>query len=95
MLRKIANGISNELKLDQEEIGSVPASHSMLQDNEIEVIFDLLGKKVAVLADAYQQQGDYSYTFTPGDAHTSSGVYITRFSVDNHTVSRKLVELKR
>jgi hypothetical protein len=47
-------------------------------------VYDILGKEVATLVDAFEQAGNYKITFN--GSQFSSGVYLYRFSVDGNKV---------
>jgi hypothetical protein len=56
------------------------------------VVYDLLGREVAVLVDGYQTPGEHRVAF---DARTlASGVYFYRLAAGGQSLSRKLVLLK-
>ena len=55
-------------------------------------VFDLQGRMVAKIRDAYQQPGHYRVTFRRGDL--PSGVYLYRLQVGKVSLTRKMVLLK-
>jgi len=60
-------------------------------------IFDVAGRRVAVLADGYTGPGEHALTWQGRDdsgAEVSPGVYMARLSADGSVMSRKLVRLK-
>jgi hypothetical protein len=60
-------------------------------------IYDMTGREVNRLIDQYQGTGDYKIDWNSKDqyGHTmSSGMYFARLSVDNESVSRKMVMTK-
>ena len=55
-------------------------------------VYDILGRKIATLADGYKEPGRYEYTF---DASSyASGVYLYRLITESFVVSRKMLLLK-
>jgi hypothetical protein len=65
---------------------------------EVELsIFDVTGRRVAVLKDGYAEAGDHTSTWygtDDGGAEVSPGVYLARLAAGGRVVSRKLVRLK-
>lgn len=60
-------------------------------------IFDVAGRRVAVLADGYVRPGEHAVTWCgsgEGGAEVSPGVYVARLEADGSVMSRKLVRLK-
>jgi hypothetical protein len=60
-------------------------------------IFDVTGRRVAVLREGYTEPGEYTATWygtDDGGAEVSPGVYLARLASGNKVVSRKLVRLK-
>ncbi|MBK7182436.1 MAG: T9SS type A sorting domain-containing protein [Bacteroidetes bacterium] len=57
---------------------------------KLEVV-DLLGKKVADVANTNQAEGDYSFTLSKSAANLTNGIYFIRLSVNNTVVTKKLV----
>lgn len=70
---------------------SVPVELSQSGNVAVEVI-DLLGRRVAVLADGFKTAGRHVFTFDA--AGLSSGMYIVRLSGDAGTASRKVTLVK-
>lgn len=57
------------------------------------VVFDLIGKKIAVLADKFENSGELNYTFSAKEMGLAKGTYIVKVKVNNREVVRKIVEL--
>ena len=55
-------------------------------------VYDILGRKMAVLADGYKEAGNYLFTFNA--AGYASGVYVYRLTTDNIVLSKKMLYLK-
>lgn len=58
-------------------------------DTKIELV-DVLGKKLMVTA-ATQNEGDYSVTISKQELGLRNGIYFVKITVDNHTVTKKLI----
>jgi hypothetical protein len=58
------------------------------------VVYDLLGREVAVLVDEKQAAGTYTVQFAPGDAGLASGVYAYRRTSGSNTAARNMVLVK-
>jgi hypothetical protein len=56
------------------------------------VVYDMLGREVAVLADGERPAGHYSLRFDAGKL--SSGMYIYRLQTNNYTQTKKLMLMK-
>jgi hypothetical protein len=56
------------------------------------VVYDLLGREVAVLVDEQKPPGRYEVTFDA--SRFSSGVYLVRMSAGAYVQTRKIVLLK-
>ncbi len=54
-------------------------------------IFNLLGKEVAILQNATQQQGNYSLTINPLTYNLSSGAYIVKLRTNTGVMQLKLI----
>jgi flagellar hook assembly protein FlgD len=60
-------------------------------------IYDITGRRVAVLRDGFTGPGDYTATWYGTDesgAEVGPGVYLARLAAGGQVVSRKLVRLK-
>jgi hypothetical protein len=55
-------------------------------------VYDLLGRRVAVLVDGFATAGNYRATFD--GTHLSSGIYIAHLQAGNHSENCKMVLLK-
>lgn len=56
-------------------------------------VYDLIGKKVAVLTDKYEDAGDFTYNFSAKELGLAKGTYIVKVKVDNNEATRKILEL--
>jgi len=56
------------------------------------VVYDLMGRQVAVLMDRKLSAGEYRLTFDA--SHLTSGIYFYRLSAGGHTATRKLVLIR-
>jgi hypothetical protein len=56
------------------------------------VVYDILGKKITTLVDEYQNPGNYSVTFSPGNL--SSGIYFCQLLAGSKVSSIKMNLLK-
>lgn len=56
-------------------------------------VYDLIGKRVSVLTDKYEDAGDYSYTFSAKELGLARGTYILKVKVNNSEETRKILEL--
>jgi hypothetical protein len=56
------------------------------------VVYDLLGRDVAVLVNEREEPGSYAVSFD--GRNLASGVYIYRLSVDSFVESRKMILIK-
>jgi subtilisin family serine protease len=72
--------------------------YSLEQDSHVRVeLFNILGRKVRTLSDAFQTAGDYRITWdATSDAGVplSSGVYFLRVTAGEHNLTRKLTLLR-
>ncbi|MCU7526374.1 MAG: T9SS type A sorting domain-containing protein, partial [Ignavibacteria bacterium] len=57
-------------------------------------LFDMLGRRIAVLMDEYRPAGVYKYRFSAGAYHLTSGVYFYSLQASGFTETRKMVILK-
>lgn len=56
-------------------------------------VYDLIGKRVSVLADKYEDAGDYTYNFSAKEMGLARGTYVLKVKVNNDEVTRKILEL--
>lgn len=68
-------------------------SYVLTNDKRVELsVYDLHGRKIRTLVNAYQSAGEYEYRF---DAQgLSSGVYLYRLSSGRHVETKKMVYMK-
>lgn len=52
-------------------------------------IYDMIGKEVAVLADGFKQEGQYSVDFNAGNL--ASGLYIYELKVNDFSATKKMM----
>ena len=55
-------------------------------------VYDISGRMVAELASGYQSAGTYDLVWNAGNA--SSGMYLIKMVVDNHTAMQKIMLIK-
>lgn len=73
--------------------GLVHFQYSLPQGGQMELaIYDLSGKKVAVVATENQMEGEYMLSWTPAQQY--SGVYVARLTVDGRVLDVKMLEVK-
>lgn len=56
-------------------------------------VYDLIGKRVSVLTDRYEEAGDLSYKFSAKALGLAKGTYIIKVKVNNSETTRKILEL--
>ncbi len=56
-------------------------------------VYDLIGKRVAVLADQFEEMGDFTYNFSAKELGLARGTYIVKVKVNNSEATRKILEL--
>ncbi len=56
-------------------------------------VYDLIGKRISVLADQYQEAGDQVYNFSAKALGLAKGTYIVKVKVYNFETTRKILEL--
>ncbi|HTY01983.1 MAG TPA: T9SS type A sorting domain-containing protein [Bacteroidota bacterium] len=56
------------------------------------VVYDLLGREIAILADGRYPAGKYDFTFD--GSNVSSGVYFCRLSGGTSQITRRMMLLK-
>ncbi len=59
-------------------------------DVKIELV-DVLGKKIMESSNVNQTQGEHTFQISKQDLNLRNGVYFVKFSVDNSTITKKLV----
>ena len=59
-------------------------------NTKIEMI-DVLGKKIMEVINANQTEGDYTIQLSKQDLHLFNGIYFVKLSVDNNTITKKLI----
>lgn len=56
-------------------------------------VYDLIGKRVAILADKFEDTGDLTYNFSAKELGLAKGTYIVKVKVNNSEATRKILEL--
>lgn len=56
-------------------------------------VYDLIGKRVAILADKMEDSGDLSYIFSAKEIGLTKGTYIIKVKVNNNESTKKIIEL--
>lgn len=56
-------------------------------------VYDLIGKRVAVLTDKFEEIGDLTYAFSAKELGLAKGTYIVKVKVNNNETTRKILEL--
>lgn len=56
-------------------------------------VFDLIGKRIAVLVDKTETAGEFSYSFSAKDLGLAKGTYLVKVMVNNKETTRKIIEL--
>ncbi len=57
------------------------------------IVYDLIGKRIAVLADKNEDAGDLTYNFSAKELGLAKGTYIVKVKVNNSETTRKVIEL--
>ena len=57
-------------------------------------VYDVLGREVATLVEAFQQAGHYKIMLSADNYHLSSGIYFYRLEAGNFVSTKKLILLK-
>jgi len=57
-------------------------------------IYNMIGKRISVVADEEQQAGNHLYKFSAANLGYPNGVYLVKLSVGNAVYTERLVELK-
>lgn len=65
-----------------------------VQGHVLLTVYDMLGRVVATLVNAYKHAGNYSVLFDAGRIGLSSGMYIYRISTGNFSDSKKMLLIK-
>lgn len=67
---------------------------TMLQSQTLvtQTIYDMIGKEVAVLADGFKQEGQYSVDFNAGSL--ASGLYFYELKVNDFSATKKMMLVK-
>lgn len=72
--------------------GSATIAYTLLTDSEVRLeIYNVLGVKVATIANTAQQAGDFKYSLDEG---MSSGVYFVSLTINNKTTTQRIVKIK-
>jgi hypothetical protein len=56
-------------------------------------IFDLIGKRISVLVDKTETEGELNYSFSAKDLGLAKGTYLVKVRVNNKETTRKILEL--
>lgn len=56
-------------------------------------VFDMLGKRVDILAKGNRQAGNHRFTFDSSNS-SSNGVYFIKVTMDNKSLTKKLIEIR-
>jgi len=56
-------------------------------------VYDLIGKRIALLADKYESAGDLTYHFSAKEIGLANGTYIIKVKVNEYEATRKIIEL--
>jgi hypothetical protein len=57
-------------------------------------VYNIMGQKVATLADEYMDAGTHSVDWTAGSSTAASGIYFYRIKTGSYTDSKKMMLLK-
>ena len=55
------------------------------------VLVDVLGKQIMQVNNKNQTEGDYSIEISKNELNLQSGIYFVKFTIDNTTITKKLV----
>jgi len=56
-------------------------------------VYDLIGKRVALLTDRIEESGDFTFNFSAKRLGLARGTYIVKVRVNNSEITRKILEL--
>ncbi|MBA3705691.1 MAG: T9SS type A sorting domain-containing protein, partial [Bacteroidetes bacterium] len=66
-------------------------SYHLIKKSEIKIaLVDVLGKKIMETTNT-QTEGDYSFLVSKQDLNLKNGIYFVKFSIDNNTITKKLI----
>lgn len=67
-------------------------SYSLKKKGDVKItLVDVLGKQIMQVNNVAQAEGDYSFEISKQALDLKNGVYFVKFSVDNSTITKKLV----
>jgi hypothetical protein len=56
-------------------------------------VYDLIGKRIALLTNKYEEAGDLTYNFSAKEIGLTSGTYIIKVKTNNYEATTKIIEL--
>jgi hypothetical protein len=56
-------------------------------------VYDIIGKRVALLSDKSEDAGDLNYSFSANDIGLAKGTYIIKVKVNDNETTKKIIEL--
>jgi hypothetical protein len=75
--------------------GQTTISYRLVRDAHVSLeVYDVLGKRVAVLADEMQQSGSYDYVFGSEGYQNPNGVYFVKLIANSKLHTKRIIELK-
>ena len=75
--------------------GQTTISYRLVRDAHVSLeVYDVLGKRVAVLADEQQQSGSYDYVFGSEGYQNPNGVYFVKLIANSKLHTKRIIELK-
>jgi hypothetical protein len=91
------NKLPNKFQLNQNYPNpfnpSTTISYDLVKPGNVMIkLFDVLGREIRVLTNAYQSTGTHSFTFDAGGL--ASGIYIYQLTCEGQTAFRKMVKLQ-
>lgn len=95
----ISNNITLENKLFQNYPNpynpNTKINYSLKHDGQVSItLYDILGKKVAILVNEFKSPGKYYFNFNAADYNLSSGIYFYKIETHDFTQIRHMILLK-
>lgn len=67
-------------------------SYTLIKQGNVKIeVMDILGKKIMEVNKNNQAEGDYSFQISKQELNLLSGIYFVKFSIDNTSITKKLI----
>ena len=96
------NNVSSNVQLNRTKVSTYPNPYSgtttikySINERSLVIleVYNLIGKRIALIENTIKQAGDYKYNFSAKAIGEPAGVYLIKLKINNQILTQKIIEM--